>query len=269
MNRNKVKMVCNENINSISYFFLNEGFKWVRVSNSSELSRKEYTLTTIKEKITDILRIINDIYNPGNRGVDIYFEGSDDDFCILCNAIKRDYLEDNITCKHEKTKIAVVGKIGSGKTTLITELEKFLNVHYEKCLNKEYVTYSDKKGNTEWYELGGIDLGKENIEQTKNVIDKLAINGLTKVVYCFSTSKIEELEENIILYIRDTHPEIEILITLTSCIYDEAQLFAEQLSTNLNQMKVIPILAKELKTRGGVIPSFGLDQIVRYIYEGK
>lgn len=269
MNRNKVKIVCNENINSISYYFLNEGSKWVRVSNSSELSRKEYTFTTIKEKTTDILRIINEIYNPGNRGVDIYFEGSDDDFCILCNAIKRNYLEDYITCKLEKTKIAVVGKIGSGKTTLITELEKLLNVHYEISKNKEYVTYSDKKGNTEWYELNGIDLGKENIEQTKALIDKFAKNGLTTVVYCFSTSKIEKLEENVIQYIKETYPEIEILITLTSCIYDEAQLFAEQLSTNLNQTKVIPILAKELKTREGIIPAFGLDQIVRYIFEGK
>ena len=269
MNRNKVKIVCNENINSISYYFQNERSKWIRVSNSSELSRKEYIFTTIREKATDILGIINEIYNPGNRGVDIFFEGSDDDFSILCNAIKRDFSEDNITCKQKKMKIAVAGKIGSGKTTLITELEKFLNVHYEKCMNKEYVIYSDKKGNSEWYDLNGIDLGIENIEQTKDVIDKFAKNGLTTVVYCFSTSKIDELEEKLILYIRETYPEIEILIALTSCIYDEGLLFAEQLSTNLMQTKVIPILAKELKTREGIIPAFGLDQIVRYIFEGR
>ena len=269
MNRNKVKIVCNKNINSISYYFQNERSEWVRLSNSSELSRREYTFTTIQEKASYILQIINEIYNPGNRGVDLYFEGSDDDFTILCNTLKSNYSEDNITCQQKKMKIAVVGKIGSGKSTLIEEMSQLLNAHYKKTQDINFMVYADKKGNTEWYELNGIDLGKKNIEQTEIVLDQLASNGLTTLVYCFGISKTEELEEKIILHIRDNYPEVKILVALTSCIYEEAPLFAEQVSKNINQAKVIPVLAKELKTREGIISAFGLDQIARYIFEGK
>ncbi len=269
MNRNKVKIVCNKNINSISYYFQNENSEWIRVSNSSELSRKEYTYTTIKEKVFDILKIINEIYNPGSRGVDLYFEGSDDEFNIICKTLDSNYSQENIMCHQNKMKIAVAGKIRSGKTTLIGELGKLLNVHYDNTQSTDYIVYNDKKGNIQWYELKGIDLGKENIEQTISIIDELVNKGLTTFVYCFGTSKIEKLEEKIILHVRNNYPQIKILVVLTSCVYDEAPSLAEQVSKSINQVKVIPVLAKELKTRGGIIPAFGLEQIVKYIFEGR
>lgn len=269
MNRNKVKIICNKNTNSISYYFKSEGLEWIRVSNYSELSRKEYTSTTIKEKASDILKIINETYNPQNRGVDLYFEGSDEDFHSLNKILESSYSGENINCHHKKMKIAVAGKIGSGKSTLIEELGKFIKVNYEKEQNSDLSVYVDKGGNTEWYELRGIDLGKENIEETEAILDKLVEEGLTTFIYCFGTSKIEELEEKLILHVRDDYPQLKILIALTSCIYDEGELFAEEVSKCINQRRVIPVLAKELKTRQGSIKAFGLDEITQYIFEGK
>lgn len=273
MDRNKMKIVCKRNVNinknCISYYYKNERREWVRVSNLSELSRKEYTFTSIQEKASDVLHIINETYNPGNRGVDIFFEGSDDDFAILCNILKNNYSDDNITCQQKNTKIAVMGKIGSGKSTLIEEMGHLLNAHFTINQGMNFVLYADKIQNTEWYELNGIDLGKENMGQAQIVLDELINNGLTSLVYCFGTSKTEELEEEILLNIRENHPEVKILVALTSCINDDAPFFAEKLSKSINQAKVIPVLAKELRSREGVIPQFGLDQIAKYIFEGK
>ncbi len=268
MEHNKIKIVSNIKLRRIAYYFKNESSEWVRVPNSSGLSRKEFCETTISEKIYDIIKIIDDVYNPGNRGVEVLFEGTDEEYTIIRNTVKKANMCDSIICNQKKAKIAVVGKIGSGKTTLIESIGEHLTTNFSKKKNAQYDVFIDEKGNTEWYELKGIDLGKEYITQSNAVLTELAENGMTVLVYCLSTYKVEELEEKLILEFSVQHPEINILITLTSCVDEDATLYAEQISSRLNK-KVIPVLAKEKKTRNGFIPAYGLEQAVQYIYEGK
>lgn len=267
MAHNKIKIVSNNS--TVFYYIQNEEMQWVRVSNSSELSRREYTHVCIKEKVFDILQIINDSYNPGNRGVDLYFEGCADEFYIICNALAEKYDKENITCYHKTMKIAVVGKIGSGKTTLIKEMFNINNSQYKKIEGLKYDIFYDKKRDVEWYELNGIDLGRKNIEDCKQTLTKLAKNEITTLIYCFSTTKIERLEEELILYISNNYPQIKILILLTKYIYDDGDLFARQINEIITNAKVIPILAKDLQTRNGTISSFGLEEISKYIFEGR
>ena len=269
MGHNRIKIVSNYSIPSISYFLQNENREWVRVSNSSKLSRREYTENSIIEKIFDILEVIEEIYNPGDRGVELSFEGTEEEYTVICDTIKKKCLEKQISCYQQKTKIAVAGKIKSGKTTLIESLESLIGAKYARSMKTDYEVFTDKKGCTEWYELKGIDLGKEYIHQSKKVLEQLVESGLSMFVYCFSTYKVEKLEEELIMNLKTKNPELKILLVLTFCVEDDAELFSEQISSQLAQVKVIPILAKDLKIRGGAIPSFGLDKIVQCIYEGK
>ena len=53
------------------------------------------------------------------------------------------------------------------------------------------------------------------------------------------------------------------------CVEENGDLYADELSKRMENLKVIPALAKDLKTRMGTILAYGLDDIERYIFEGK
>ena len=80
----------------------------------------------------------------------------------------------------------------------------------------------------------------------------------------------KELEEQFIRYVQEKYPGVKVLIVLTMCLEDEAvPILSEQLLKNIGNVKVIPTLAKEFKTREGLIPAYGLEEIIHYIFEGK
>ncbi len=71
VSRNKIKIICNTQEDTLSYQFQNEQMTWKSVSQFSDLSQKKYTNTNIRQSAPAIIKIISNIYNPGNRGVDI------------------------------------------------------------------------------------------------------------------------------------------------------------------------------------------------------
>ena len=319
MKRNKVRIISNKATNTISYYFQNENMEWVLVDNSSPLSRKEYTEISFAENAKKILRVIEECYNIGDRGVDIVFEGAKDEYSVLCSMkddlsssilfkdkekskvsekkseTKNDALEHkkvlskqkeskkndnskteintntniNISCEHKKSKMVIAGKIKSGKSTLIEEFCKYNDIKYSKRKCKEYTLYESEDENTILYELNGIDLGREYIQAYEKTIKEIASVDMTVYIYCSATSKIEIAEERIIMNIQKNYPQVKILVALTSYVENDASLVAEQISKQMKGVKVIPMLAKELKTRQGIIPSFGLDLASRYIYGGR
>ena len=129
--------------------------------------------------------------------------------------------------------------------------------------------YTDESGATIWYEVPGIDLGIENVNAARAKFEKLAEQGLTNLVYCLGTSKLESLEEEFITYVQSEYPSIHILVALTQFKEEDSDVFVDQLSTQLNGVKVIPVLARDVKIRGGVISAYGVDDIDSYIFEGK
>ena len=104
---------------------------------------------------------------------------------------------------------------------------------------------------------------------TKKAFEKLARSGITALIYCLGTAKIESLEEKLLFFVRGKYPGIKILVVLTQSVEEEQALYVEQLSRNLDGIKVIAALAMDMKTRGGVVSSYGLDDIDRFIFEGK
>jgi len=268
MERNRIKIVANHEAGTIAYYFQNEKGEWARVSSASILSKREFRYTTIREKTPEILEAISEIYNYGARGVDILFEGSSQEFQILCSVIANHFPGENMTCRESRLKVAVAGKTGSGKTTFVEELSRLNDMRLQSKAGPGYTVFQDEMGAVEWYVLEGIEIGKENVAKTQGTLDRLALDGISVFIYCVSSSKIENLEEDLIVHMRDTHRSVRPLVLLTQGIDMEAEQYAGILSERLCSVKVMPILARDKKTRGGVVSAFGLKEASKYIFEG-
>lgn len=270
MKRNRIKIVSNSGDKKLSFFFQNERDEWNLVSNASELSRSKFTTISIKDNIDSILQVINEDYNIGNRGIDILFEGSSKDYDIICQAIKKDFSNDDIKCILKKTAVAVAGKIGVGKSTLINEIVVRHGKGYKYFQNGNITGFIDDSAAITWYEIPGIDLGKEKVIEAMDSFDQLAKNGVTNFIYCLDTNKIEELEEQFIIHVQEKYPGVKILVALTMCKDDnDAEILSTHIQQFVGDVKIIPTLSKDLKTRAGVIPAYGVDEVIQYLFEGK
>ena len=98
-----------------------------------------------------------------------------------------------------------MGKKSAGKTLLIEGLEGLHGFKYSKTEEKKYVKFADECNHAEWFEVMGIDLGKENVERAFETVKKLSEDGLSAVIYCISatTGRIEEIEKELIRKIAD------------------------------------------------------------------
>lgn len=269
LSQNRIKIVSNPNPRSLSFFLMNEKGQWVSVSNYSELSRKKYTTADIFTAGDDIVSIIDRDYNTGGRGVDIRFEGTPEEYAFLQECVKKRFQHQNIVCNHYQTIIAVAGKINSGKSTFIEAMCKYGGGNSSSIQFDGYERYTAYPSNAIWYEIAGIDIGKENVTAAQETLSRIIPDGVTDFIYCISTNKIEELEEKFILNIKSTYPHINVLLLLTNHLDDSDDLFIDQLSHQLNNVKVLPILAKARQTRNGIIEAYGLDNVSRYLFEGK
>lgn len=303
MQCNSIKIISNQVARTISYYIKNEADEWIHVDRSSPLSRKEYTETCIYESAEKIIEVIDDVYNMGNRGVYLEVESTDDEFIYLSSLIEKKYSDANISstqketasqsvlavsneniekpnenekkersnilCKQNKMQVAFAGKIGSGKTTLIDALAELNHIKFSVSHKSDYTLHQNTEGSQLWYEIKGIDYGKINVEKACTTIKSLIQAGMDVLIYCFSTNKIETIEENVLLNIKSAFPNVRILVVLTSCVDDDGTVYAERMSNSLKGIKVLPVLAKDKKIRSGVIQSYGLEDISRFIYGGK
>lgn len=178
-------------------------------------------------------------------------------------------LYSNISCKKSGTYIVVAGKVNSGKSTLIEALGEFNSARLRVTRQTNCTVYIDDSKDQKWYEIMGIDLGKEYIQKAKMEIERIAFDSMTVFMYCFSTNKIEDTEIQLILDLKSKYPNTRFLCALTSCIDDDACDIAENMSSYLDGIKVIPVLARDKKLKQGIVPAYGLDDIMKYLYGGK
>lgn len=273
-----MRVVCNPYTNKMSYYIKNERDEWNVLSSSSPLSRQYYTDTTVKEKAVEILSVIDEVYNRKNKGVDILFEGTTDSYGIFNDAAKRNFANRDITCNLGTTKVAVIGKIASGKSTLIEGLEKKIGFSYNKIKEDGYEIYIDECNHAQWYELKGIDLGLENLENAFRSVSKLSKDGLSAVIYCISgtTGRIEKEEKEFIMKLDEAFSSIKVMVALTMCYRDDVQDIVDEIERITNQSKVTVTLAKEYKTglkdsEGApiVVDAFGIESVSEFIFEGR
>ena len=75
------------------------------------------------------------------------------------------------------------------------------------------------------------------------------------------------MEEELIHFVANNYSSVKIILALTQYLDEEQTAFPEQLSEQLDGIRVVPLLAKDLKTREGTISAFGLDKLEHYIFE--
>lgn len=278
MKKNLMRVVCNPYTNKMSYYFKNEIGEWSVLSGSSPLSRQFYTNTSVKERGKEIVEKIDEIYNRKNRGIDILFEGTSDSYKCFVDIIKNDFAGRDINCALGTTKIAVLGKIGVGKTTLIKGLESLKKFDYSITRNEKYIKYTDDCNHAHWYEIKGIDFGTENVEKAFQTVAELSEEGLSAVIFCVSamTGKIEDIEKELISRIESSFTELKVMVVLTQCYIEDVQETIDAIEKITNQAKLVSTLAKEYEIRkkdndgmAAVIKPFGLEKVSEYVFEGR
>lgn len=281
MERNSIKIVCNPLNNEIIYSFKDENKEWHELSGYSPLSRQFYTKRSLQDSAADVLKKLNEIYNRKNRGLDIYFVGENSDFEFLESEIKRLFPDKDVRLIPGIYRIAVIGKEGSGKSTLIKGIEAQQRGHYIESVKEKYSQYIDTDNSTEWYTIEGLELGCDSCcQEILQEINELIRTGLSAVIYCISakSSRIESMEIEFINEIKRSFPGIKLLVALTQCTMGEheADSFTDIISKETNQCCVIPTLAVACDIRTNKkadkpyrIESFGLDAVAKYIFEGR
>lgn len=280
MKRNTMRIVCNPYTNQISYYFKNEIGEWNVLSGNSILSRQYFTNTSMKERSKEIMEKADEIYNKKNKGLDILFEGTIENFEFLQETINCCFADRDIVCKLGTTKVAVVGKKSVGKSYLIEGLQELHGYKYTIQEGQGYTLFCDECNHAEWYEIEGIDLGKDKVEKAYKMIENLSEKGLSAVIYCISSvsGRIEEIEKELMQKIEKDFSEITVMIALTMCYKEDEDIQSsiDEILKVTDQTKIVPTLSKDYKTNikdeeGApiVIESFGLSEVSKYVFEGR
>lgn len=265
MERNRVKIVHQQDSQRTSYFSQNEAGNWVPVPSDSILSRNMFTQGAFIEKIPGILWAINDNYNLAARGVDIVFEGPKDAMTALLACIETSFHDQNIECQR-KRMVVVAGKGGSGKTTLIKALFKFLGYQYEKSRDVGHTCYTGNGGLTVFSEVDSIDIGIETLDRAGQAIRSLGKARASSLIYCIPTDRIEQTECDFLDALHHDMPNLGMVLALTCCLYDDPSSIVRKIKESVPYAKIQPVLARERRLRGIVMEPYGLDKIVEGIF---
>ena len=279
MKRNAVKIVTNVKANNTSYYFKNESGIWIPVPESSPLSRQFYTKTAFAGRGREIIQKIDELYNRKNKGIDLFFVGTAADYAYLqtvCSELLqgRDY-----QCRVSFTNVAVIGKIGSGKTSLIDGIRHMHGSEFVRSNEHGTVVYTDTEKNEKWYEIKGIGLEPGEISAAYETLSELTGEDLSHIVYCLSgtNAKIEAAEKYFIEKTREDFPDLSIIVALTKCVDEDCQILCDYIEREIDGIEVFPTLAQPFRVRGLrdsagheiCIGTFGLEALYAFIAEGK
>ncbi len=261
---NKIKIIFNEEKNTLGYLVLNDKFGWIGVPTSSKLSREEFTNISIEDGAERILDYISDTYAFGTTDqVEIILEGFSDECNKFIKETKK-YGKINVVTKD--FNILVCGKVKSGKSTLIEAL--CTNTNFER--NDNFTVYHQNR--ITWYEIDGLDIEDGSYMKVVNDVKLLTESvDISAIVYCvcFDNRRLEKAEKELLEEIKSIISDSRIIVAITNAI-DEvgAKEFGQEIMTSTEGVIASPVLAKSVETKLGVIEAYGLFSLNNYIFGG-
>lgn len=131
MYNNFVKIKSNPYTKQMEYFYKNEGGEWIPVS--SRLASDAFTNVTIQHKVHEIMIEINNVYNLGNKGLEIVFEGTKEDYEDICTEVSEYFKDYKINCSQGEMYLASAETV----ITEITNIFKDIRVAFQEYPDDE------------------------------------------------------------------------------------------------------------------------------------
>ena len=186
-----------------------------------------------------------------------------------------DMAENYFDYENMKTaKIIIAGQTGVGKSVLINAIFGFQDA-------KEYRGgYRGTTKTEKYYKSGipiciwdtvGFELSEEERQKSFKEIKKIIIKEKPHAIWYCINSHSDRYQEKEMEFIQGLHKDsgLPFVIILTKCDDDDSDNFFHDIEEinvqhNMSDIKIIRVLAKEKKTKIGIIPSFGVDNLIRY-----
>lgn len=187
----------------------------------------------------------------------------------------------------DKLNLILMGKTGAGKSTLVNTVIGE-NVAPVKVATRESKVYSRKMmipmvKNMETglfsmvsktvciHDTVGLEIDQAITEKTLEDIKGLIRQAqkqekerdITLVWFCvnYRSSRFETYEVELIRKLSIEY-EIPFIVVITQCLSEEKGELEEQIEADIPELPMIRILAQAYKTRGGMIPAFGVEELL-------
>ena len=142
---NKIRIKCNPYEKKIEYFwYFREDNEFRNLDEySAVLSNEKYSNATIQNRAFEIVQIINQYFNPGDAGIELYFTGNAEDYADLCSVIETYYPDNNISCIRDGEYYFSADTVMPQIKEKFAEVESTLDSYKEDRITELLQKYND------------------------------------------------------------------------------------------------------------------------------